>query len=189
MRERLLKIHCFEGTAGVFPAALAGALAGVFHIRATAGPALALPDGGPDGRRRQYRTVVFLDALAGSGDSLPGALDEAPVLIGLTGADLFVPRLSFVFGEADPARGVAVVSTHRLRPRFYGEGPDPELFQQRLLKESVHELGHLFGLAHCDDAACIMHFSRVIADSDRKGPGFCRRCQERLDDSGVGGGS
>lgn len=27
---------------------------------------------------------------------------------------------------------------------------DPDLFQQRIVKEGVHELGHVFGLTHCE---------------------------------------
>lgn len=186
MQKRELIIQCFEGTTGVSLDALAAALAGAFRIHATAGPALPVPDGGQDRQRRQYRSAAFLDALALSRDSLREADRVSPVLLGLTATDLFVPRFNFVFGEADPVRLVAVVSTHRLWPEFHGEAPDPELFQKRLLKEAVHELGHVFGLAHCDNRACIMHFSRAVADTDMKGPGFCRRCQARLGAGGVG---
>ncbi|MHB1390294.1 MAG: archaemetzincin family Zn-dependent metalloprotease [Thermoleophilia bacterium] len=189
MPNRQLQIRCFQGTTDVDPATLVDALAGVFGIHATAGPTLAVPGNGLDARRHQYRTEAFLDALVREVNGGTGTGDAAPVLVGLTEADLFVPRLSFVFGQADPVRGVAVVSTHRLRAEFYGGEPDPGLFRERLLKESIHELGHVFGLTHCDDAACIMHFSNAIADSDRKGPGFCRRCQGRLDESGAGSGS
>jgi len=90
--------------------------------------------------------------------------------------DLYAGHLNFVFGEADPDVGIAVVSTYMLRPEFYGEAPSPELFLSRLVKEAVHELGHTFRLGHCPDPACVMHFSNSILDTDLKGPDFCPRC-------------
>jgi len=52
--------------------------------------------------------------------------------------------------------------------------------QERALKEAVHELGHLLGLPHCDNPRCIMFFSNTLADTDRKGPGFCPACRGKL---------
>lgn len=112
---------------------------------------------------------------------------RSAVLLGLTGADLFVPQLTFVFGLSDRRAGAAVVATSRLRPEFYGEEPDQAFFGERVLKEATHELGHVFGLPHCGDALCIMHFSNSIADTDRKGPGFCRKCRARLAELGIVG--
>ena len=39
------------------------------------------------------------------------------------------------------------------------------LFQQRIPKEVVHELGHLFKLSHCDKRYCVMHFSNSLKDT------------------------
>ena len=94
--------------------------------------------------------------------------------------DIYASGLNFVFGEADPSSGVAVVSLWRLRQERHGLPEDKNLFRQRALKEAVHELGHIFGLSHCPDLRCVMHFSNSLADTDRKEPNFCSKCQGRL---------
>ena len=100
------------------------------------------------------------------------------IILGVTGVDLTAPGLNFVFGLADPRSRVAVISLARLYPEFYGQPRDPSLFKARAVKEAVHELGHLLGLDHCPDPVCVMAFSNSLADTDRKGPGFCRSCRE-----------
>jgi predicted Zn-dependent protease len=94
--------------------------------------------------------------------------------LGLTGDDLFVPGMSFVFGLASREAGAAVVSLNRLRDK------DDQVYLGRLTKESVHEIGHLQGLPHCDDPGCVMHFSNTLADTDAKGADFCSKCSARL---------
>jgi len=61
--------------------------------------------------------------------------------------DLYIPILTFVFGEAQLTDTGALVSTHRLRPEFYGMPQDPRLVQERLLKEAIHELATLWASA------------------------------------------
>jgi archaemetzincin len=34
--------------------------------------------------------------------------------------------------------------------------------------EAVHELGHAFGLTHCEKSRCVMHFSNSLQDTDFK---------------------
>ena len=79
----------------------------------------------------------------------------------MTEIDLYIPVLTFVFGEAQLADGGAVVSAHRLHQEFYGMPTDPELLHERLLKESLHELGHTYGLRHCPDYTCVMSSSNA----------------------------
>jgi len=105
--------------------------------------------------------------------------DEERILAVESG-DLYAGYLNFVFGEADLGTGIAIVSTHRLKPEFYGEASSPALFFNRLVKESIHELGHTLGLGHCPDPACVMHFSNSILDTDLKGPNLCPRCKFKL---------
>jgi archaemetzincin len=134
---------------------------------------LPLPASCPEGRR-QYLGDPFLEALTAArqhGDE---------VILGVTGVDLSVPGLNFVFGLADPRSQVAVISLARLYPEFYGQPRNPQLFKERAIKEAVHEIGHILGLGHCPDPSCIMFFSNTLADTDRKGPGFCAPCKSNI---------
>jgi len=117
-------------------------------------------------QRGQYLSTEFLALLPHK----PG------LVLGVTEVDLFVPGLNFVFGEAFLGGKVGVISLRRLRPEFYGEQPNTQLFHLRALKEAVHELGHAIGLHHCPDPKCVMHFSNSIVDTDHKEPDFCEKC-------------
>ena len=134
---------------------------------------LPLPASCPEGRS-QYPGAPLLAALAAARP--PGE----EIILGVTGVDLTVPGLNFVFGLADPPSRCAVISLARLYPEFYGQLRDPRRFKERAVKEAVHELGHLLGQGHCPDPACVMAFSNSLADTDRKGPGFCKPCREKL---------
>jgi archaemetzincin len=101
-------------------------------------------------------------------------------VVGITEVDLYVPRLNFVFGEADVLSGTAIVSLCRLRQEYYGLAPDEALFLERATKEIVHELGHTFGLAHCHSNKCVMHFSNSLADTDLKEASFCSGCRPKI---------
>jgi len=119
----------------------------------------------------------------GSGFSDLGALGKAQReerVVGIADVDLYVPRLSFVFGEADVGSGTAIISLCRLRQEYYGLAPDEALFLERATKEIVHELGHTFGLGHCPNDRCVMHFSNSLADTDLKNAQFCNRCRPRI---------
>ena len=57
---------------------------------------------------------------------------DALKVVSITDGDLFIPVLTFVFGEAQVGGTAAVVSTARLRPEFHGQPPDPARFRARL---------------------------------------------------------
>lgn len=97
-------------------------------------------------------------------------------VLGITNVDLYVPRLNFVFGEAQCPGRAAIISLCRLKPEFYGQPTNRQLFVERSTKEAVHEIGHTLGLGHCHDPACIMFFSNSILDTDRKRLAFCEKC-------------
>jgi archaemetzincin len=101
-------------------------------------------------------------------------------VLGVVDADIFVPELNFVFGEATCPGKAALISLWRLKPEFYGEAPNRELFLERAVKEAVHEVGHTLGLRHCSRSSCVMHFSNSISDTDIKQRVFCDRCVRTL---------
>ena len=136
---------------------------------------LVPPESAYDASRRQYRSDVILGYL----NLL--APDKFEKVIGITELDLFTPGLNFVFGQAILNGRQAVVSVARLRPEFYGQPPDPALLVERIQKEVTHELGHLYGLEHCDNRKCVMSFSNSIVEVDMKRQDFCARCQYLLE--------
>jgi archaemetzincin len=101
-------------------------------------------------------------------------------ILGVTACDLYVPVLTFVFGEAQLDGNCAVVSTARLQEEFYGMPRSEELYRERLLKEAAHELGHTFGLRHCADWQCVMSSSHGVERLDVKGAGFCSSCRKKV---------
>ena len=124
-------------------------------------------------KRNQYHSTKILEWLR----NIP--VTDTRIL-GIIDLDLYVPELNFVFGEADVALGICVISLVRLRQEFYGLPKNENLFLERALKETVHELGHTYKLGHCGDTRCIMHFSNSLQDTDIKGPDFCPRCKLKL---------
>ena len=120
--------------------------------------------------RNQYHSTAILQAIQ------PLCAGSGVRLLAITECDLFVPVLTFVFGEAQLEGGCALVSTSRLREEFYGMAPNEELLRERLLKEAVHELGHTFGLRHCGDWRCAMASTHAVERLDLKEPAFCSAC-------------
>ncbi|HVP63751.1 MAG TPA: archaemetzincin [candidate division Zixibacteria bacterium] len=102
-------------------------------------------------------------------------------ILGVTQVDLYVPILTFVFGEAQMGGKCSLVSYHRLRQEYYGLPPDMNLLSRRLLIESVHELGHTFELTHCDDYSCVMASSHAVEWIDIKEYTFCASCASRAE--------
>jgi len=155
---------------------LAAAVARTFHVscRVRAEPvdiSFAF-----DPERRQYHSTAVLAKL-----QLPGGDDTRR--LGVTGLDLYVPVLTFVFGEAQVAGRCAVISAHRLREEFYGLPPNANLLRERLTKAALHELGHTFGLRHCLNWQCVMASTHAVERLDLKAAAFCRGCRRFLDSS------
>jgi archaemetzincin len=99
--------------------------------------------------------------------------------MGLTGADLFMPALTYVFGISHLGGRRGIVSWHRLHPEE--EGPEaPALFVRRITTEVVHELGHTVGLVHCVVPDCAMHRSLWPEGVDLKRPEYCPACLASL---------
>jgi archaemetzincin len=135
------------------------------------GDVLALPDEAYNPQRDQYHSSMVLSFIRAYARKV-----DVHRILGMTEADLYVPGLNFVFGEAQRLKGPAIISLFRLMPEFYGEPPNMELYLERSSKEAVHEIGHTLGLGHCRDPKCVMFFSNSILDTDRKDRVFCEDC-------------
>jgi len=149
---------------------LAARLEQRFGVELTIGERLPLPQYAYNIKRRQYNSTRILEELEKHKPK------DAFRVLGIVDVDLYVPGLNFVFGEADPSGGIAVMSLVRLRPESYGLPSDENLFLRRASTEAVHELGHTFGLEHCQNPHCVMFFSNSLSDTDRKRDGFCEKC-------------
>jgi archaemetzincin len=101
-------------------------------------------------------------------------------LLGVASVDLYIPILTYVFGEAQVGDSCAIVSLHRLRQEFYGLPPEQNVLRDRILKEAMHELGHTFELSHCDDYRCAMAPSHAVERIDLKTSSFCEACRFRV---------
>ncbi len=130
-------------------------------------------------KRGQYDADMFLGEMAGS-------VPPGVKVVFIVREDMFSGPLNFVFGLA--GGNACMVATARLDPRFYGKADDGKtagaLFKERIFKETVHGLGHTFGMPRCGDSKCVMSFSNSIDDVDRKGAEFCERCRKALKTEG-----
>ena len=144
-----------------FPASL--------HVTEPIDPSFAF-----DVYRNQFNSTALISAFVHRFKGFKGKI------IGVTSVDLFVPVLTYVFGEAQLDGPFAVVSAHRLDDTLYGLPANSQLLHERLAKEAVHELGHTFGLLNCLDYRCVMHRSTAVEDIDVKSKEFCQSCEEVL---------
>ena len=83
--------------------------------------------------RRQYSANEILEKLKGA---YP---DNKSIIVGVTELDIYIPVLTFIFGQAYLNGRAAIVSTYRLRNEYYGMIPNSDIFLQRLEKLVVHE--------------------------------------------------
>ncbi|MBI2183292.1 MAG: archaemetzincin family Zn-dependent metalloprotease [Deltaproteobacteria bacterium] len=135
-------------------------------MRITVAQEQSIPPVAFKAERQQYRADVILKLARNE----PG--DR---VLAITECDLYADNLKFVFGMADAPGRCAVISLYRLRA-----GADEETFRRRAVKEAVHELGHTFGLSHCANPRCVMHFSNSLGDTDRNGSEWCELCEQKF---------
>ena len=127
-----------------------------------------------DSARRQY-----------NGNSLLKQIDfwvqpDSLKTLGLFNVDLFIPILTFIFGQAFLGGKTGIASIYRLNNERYGMPSDQNLMLSRFKKEVIHELGHTFGLIHCENPTCVMKSSTYVEDIDQKEEHVCHSCRTEL---------
>jgi archaemetzincin len=172
--SRVEAIHLQPAGDGVeleFLDGLAAALAAAFRVSCHVREQTLDVSAAYDVIRGQYYSTAILEQL------IPLAAGNPEIrLLGVTALDLFVPVLTFVFGEAQLEGRCALVSLHRLGEDFYGLPPNSEMLRQRTVKEALHEIGHTFGLRHCLDWRCVMASTHAVERLDLKSAAFCPAC-------------
>lgn len=107
---------------------------------------------------------------------------DAHGLLGVTMVDLYAgDSWNFVFGEASLRERVGVFSFARYRvPPSAGGDVARALVLHRSAKVLAHEIGHLFGMAHCTFYACAMNGSNHLPEMDAAPIHLCPVCLRKL---------
>jgi len=132
------------------------------------------PEAAFDTSRGQYNSTILLNYLLADSTGNQGRI------LGVGSVDLFIPILTYVFGEAELDGRAAIVSTYRLNDTLYGLPKNDATLLDRLNKEATHELGHTYGLLHCKNPNCVMHSSTYVEDIDLKSARFCSQCSSKM---------
>src|SRR5665647_799190 len=127
-----------------------------------------------DQSRRQYNGNNLLKLVDFM--SFPDSLKT----LGLFNVDLFIPILTFIFGQAFLNGRSGIASLYRFSNERYGMSTDDNIIFERFKKEVIHELGHAFGLVHCHIPICVMRSSTYVEDIDQKSAGICLKCRTEL---------
>ena len=132
-----------------------------------------------DPARRQYdanQLVKLLDS---------NTAFKALKIMGLFQIDLFIPILTYIFGQAIFKGKAGVASIYRLKNEQYGLPANKTLLSERFRKVVIHELGHTFGLIHCHVPSCVMRSTSYVEEIDQKKHHFCSKCKDELERSKV----
>jgi archaemetzincin len=140
------------------------------------GVMLNMPETAYDETRNQYEAIHVLRTVL---ENIP---QDASRVLAIVNEDLFIPMLTFVFGQAQIQGKIALMSLARLRQEYYGLLPNSSLYLSRVEKEAMHEVGHTFGLVHCSEKQCVMALANAIQQVDGKKTEYCHSCTILLRD-------
>jgi archaemetzincin len=126
-----------------------------------------------DPTRRQYNGVKLIHEIENAFSS------DSSKTVGLFNVDLFIPILTYIFGQAFLNGKTGIASSYRLSNERYGIKANDKLMLERFIKEVIHELGHTFGLIHCHIPVCVMRSSTYLEDIDQKSSHLCLNCRQR----------
>ena len=162
--------------------AIAAVLAAFFATPVDTLPALAFPAAHINRRIRDGRSQYDARDLLDRADRrLPA---DAHGMLLLVNVDLFVfSDQDYAYGWSTLHNRLAVVGFSRLDPGphapFAGdETPEPLL--RRGLRLAVHEVGHMFGLGHCQAFRCVMNGISDLEELDATPLRLCPLCLRKL---------
>ena len=127
-----------------------------------------------DPTRRQYNGTKLLKEVENKFAS------DSTKTIGLFSVDLFIPILTYIFGQAFLNGSTGIASLYRFSNERYGISTDDNIIFERFKKEVIHELGHTFGLIHCHIPTCVMRSSTYVEDIDQKSENICLKCRNLI---------
>lgn len=155
--------------------ALGSDLSKIFSLRTKKIGPIEVPDFAFDRLRKQYDSLKIMQDISSI------SFDSLEKMLAVTSVDLFTDDYNYIFGQGDSPGKISIVSTFRLDPRNFKDNFNKDIYYQRILKEAIHELGHNFGVSHCPDKSCPMHFSNNVTDTDFKKTQLCQKCQNLLE--------
>lgn len=154
----------------VVPKVIAAHISGFLNLTAEVLEPMRNPRYALDDRRLQFDAATILAAMENR--SFAG-IDK---IVAVLNVDLFLPVFSHVFGEARQNGRVALVSLCRLSKESIENGRPSPATLERAAKVALHELGHLYGLIHCETHPCLMHFSGSLEELDHTPLHLCSYC-------------
>ena len=127
-----------------------------------------------DPTRRQYNGTRLLKEIEEKFST------DSTKTLGLFNVDLFIPILTYIFGQAFLNGRSGIASLYRLSNERYGITTDDIIAFERFKKEVMRELGHTYGLIHCHVSTCVMRPSTYVEDIDQKSAKICAKCRNEL---------
>lgn len=143
-----------------------------YHCKTMILPARALPGNAFYPARARYKADTLL---AFQKTLVNGSISS---LVGFTNYDISTSRAGVndwgIFGLGFCPGNACVISSYRLQRN----NAPAKLFSERLIKVTLHEIGHNLGLAHCTyDPNCLMNDAKgTISQVDRERKWLCEKC-------------
>ncbi|MDO8584002.1 MAG: tetratricopeptide repeat protein [bacterium] len=101
---------------------------------------------------------------------------NADRIIGLLHDDAYAENRNFVLGYAHLRDGTSLLSTARLDERRWFSSEERNGGDTRITKVTLHEMGHTFGLPHCEHWNCVMHAVGPVFEINYLPLSYCRKC-------------
>jgi archaemetzincin len=176
-KKRIIGVVPVGDVPELAPKVIAAHISGFLKLAAEILAPAQPPAAAFDASRSRYNAAKILSCFES------GVYVNFDKIVAVFNVDLFIPTFAYVFGEAKQGGKHALVSLFRLRKDKEGRSPPSAILYERAAKVAMHELGHLYNLAHCEDKSCLMHYSGGLADLDNIPLYFCRYCNTYFKDA------